>query len=270
MAKHSSRGNLYDINIKKLESEIKKLKPKRLKPDSSFQALSREKLDSLKKNTSTESPPPTKYDSKNPAQEKKTSVKIALAPLDRVQFLLKPSPCLSSMKPQLVKPYQARPDFFRVMRDVASLEHQIVEGLSEERVHRRENYEVARQQEIYEQKRKSEILKFGYALDGTKQHHGTESASRGARSRSKSRVKSKKRNNAKFTLKMPSEDQKMSSHISEIQESDTSAKHITVHRLQDSSSDGDPSNVQMAEQPTKRSTSNNSTNIQIELENNAL
>ena len=72
-------------------------------------------------------------------------MKIDKAPLDRQKFVMKPSPCISDLKTEIVKPNQAKPEFFEIMKDVKKQERQYLEGIEDERIMQRQKYEKVRQ-----------------------------------------------------------------------------------------------------------------------------
>ena len=58
---------------------------------------------------------------------------MTTAPLDRQEYVVKPSPCLSSLKVPLVKHYQAQPKFFNIMEEMTLQEKDFLGSLVEER-----------------------------------------------------------------------------------------------------------------------------------------
>lgn len=57
---------------------------------------------------------------------------------------MKPSPCISNLKPTLVKPNQAKPEFFEIMKDVKQQEKDYLENMEDERWMQRQRYEKVR------------------------------------------------------------------------------------------------------------------------------
>ena len=81
--------------------------------------------------------------------------------MDRQKNFMKPSPCISNLKPTLVKPSQAKPEFFEIMKDVKQQEKDYLENKEDERWMQRQRYEKVRLRQIQEAKRAEEDKKLG-------------------------------------------------------------------------------------------------------------
>ena len=138
---------LYDLDVKSLEEEISKLKPNNPKQNSCFTSPSRENLFNIDQKNKV-APPVTKYRPNDPKIDKTVIVKIDKAPLDRQKYVVKPSPCISDLKTEIVKPNQAKPGFFEIMKDVKMQEKQFLEGIEDERFMQRQKYEKVRLRQI--------------------------------------------------------------------------------------------------------------------------
>ena len=79
-------------------------------------------------------PGPSFYFPKDPNKQVNVTVKINQSPLNREKFLVQTiSPCLTSLKPTIIKPHQVKPSFFNLMSEVEKLEHQFKESMAGER-----------------------------------------------------------------------------------------------------------------------------------------